>query len=103
MSTPARRNTEGYKMLMQPRLLPRLRWLAVPLFFSPMLLWAQTPAGSISGTVYDSTGAVVPNAAMTMTNKDTGLLRNLLSSADGSYTVAALPPGTYQVKTAMPG
>ena len=40
---------------------------------------------------------------MTMTNKDTGLLRNLVSSADGTYTAAALPPGIYQVKTGMTG
>jgi len=90
-------------MSTQLRVLPRLGWLVVTFFLQSMLLWGQTPTGSISGTVYDATGAVVPNAAITMTNRDTGLVRNLLTAPDGSYTAAALPPGVYEVKAAMPG
>ncbi len=90
-------------MLTQPRLLPRLFWLGVAFCLPSMPLWAQTPTGSISGTVHDATGAVVPNAVITMTNRDTGLLRNLLTAIDGSYTAAALPPGVYQVKAGMAG
>ncbi|HLK69734.1 MAG TPA: carboxypeptidase regulatory-like domain-containing protein [Bryobacteraceae bacterium] len=69
----------------------------------PVMLWAQTPTGSISGVVHDASGAVVPNAAITMTNRDTGLVRNLLSETDGAYALAALPPGVYQIKIAVPG
>ncbi|HTS28648.1 MAG TPA: carboxypeptidase-like regulatory domain-containing protein [Bryobacteraceae bacterium] len=68
-----------------------------------MLLWAQTPTGSIAGVVHDASGAVVPNASIAMTGQDTGLLRNLLSASDGSYIATALPPGVYQVKVAMSG
>jgi hypothetical protein len=68
-----------------------------------MLTWAQTPTGSIAGVVHDPTGAVVPNAAITVINRDTGLERSLMTSGDGSYNVPALPPGVYQVKTVMAG
>src|SRR5437867_75299 len=90
-------------MFTRPCLLLRLRWLVVTLFLASMLLWGQTPTGSISGTVHDASGAVVPNAAITVTNRDTGLIRNLMPAIDGSYTAAALPPGVYQVKATMQG
>src|ERR1041384_7069615 len=90
-------------MLTRPRLLPRFRCLVVTLFLLSTLLWAQTPTGSISGTVHDATSAVVPNAAITLLNRDTGLVRNLLTAIDGSYTAPALPPGVYPVKAALPG
>ncbi len=80
----------------------RMLWVAAFLL-SGTLLWGQAPTGSISGVVHDASGAVVPNAAITLTNRDTGSLRNLLTSSDGSYTAAALPAGSYQVKTVMPG
>ncbi len=81
---------------------PCARWMAM-LAGATMLLWPQTPTGSISGVVHDASGAVVPSAAITLTNRDTGLVRTLLTAIDGSYTAAALPPGVYQVKTAMSG
>src|SRR6185436_18807413 len=40
---------------------------------------------------------------ISMANPATGVLRNLVTAIDGTYTAAALPPGTYQVKAAMPG
>src|SRR5262249_20058423 len=90
-------------MLTQPRLLPRFCWLSISLILLSVSLFAQAPTGSISGTVHDATGAVVPNAAITLTNRDSGFIRNLLSAGDGSYNVAALPPGVYQVKSTVPG
>src|SRR4051794_3993388 len=89
-------------MLTQPGLLPRLCSLALAVF-STSILFAQTPTGTVSGTVQDASGAVVPNAVILMTHKETGSQRNLLTTMDGTYTVAALPPGTYQVKTSMKG
>src|SRR5262249_54765645 len=57
----------------------------------------------ISGTVHDGSGAVVPDTVITLTNRDSGVVRNLISAIDGSYAAAALPPGVYQVKAAMKG
>ncbi len=58
---------------------------------------AQTPAGTIIGVVSDATGAVVVRARITITNRATGLVRNLTTSAEGDYSAVALPPGNYQV------
>src|ERR1039458_1495269 len=52
---------------------------------------AQAPVGDISGTVFDESGAVIPNAQVTITNKDTGLVRNVTSNPAGLYNASALP------------
>jgi len=52
--------------------------------------------GAISGTVQDSTGAVIPNADVRITNQDTGVLTRVLKTdGDGSFTANLLPVGTY--------
>lgn len=58
---------------------------------------SQASSGQISGSVTDATGASVPNASVTVTNKETGLTRTVQSSDDGVFTVVLLPPGTYGV------
>jgi hypothetical protein len=60
---------------------------------------AQTAAtGALTGTVTDSTGAVVPNATVTATSVDTGQARTATTGADGVYKFTLLPPGNYSVK-----
>ncbi|MBI3695496.1 MAG: TonB-dependent receptor [Acidobacteria bacterium] len=65
--------------------------------------WAQAPTGIIAGVVNDESGAAIPNAAVTVTNKDTGLVRSTITSLNGTYSVPALPAGNYEVKTEAPG
>src|SRR5438552_2392617 len=64
---------------------------------------AQAQVGGLAGTVFDETGAVVPNAPITITNKETGLVRNLNSGSDGRFSVSALPAGLYEVKAEAAG
>jgi hypothetical protein len=64
---------------------------------------AQAPTGIITGVVTDATGAVVAGARITITNRATGLSRNLSTSAEGDYSAAALPPGDYQVTAEATG
>src|SRR4051794_12471938 len=59
---------------------------------------AQSERGTISGTVHDATGAVVPGAKVTLTNSQTGVTFALPSNAGGDFTVPQLPVGTYTVK-----
>src|SRR5947209_11182676 len=59
---------------------------------------AQSERGTISGTVHDATGAVVPSAKVTLTNSQTGVTFALPSNAGGDFTVPQLPVGTYTVK-----
>ncbi|MGH9510264.1 MAG: carboxypeptidase regulatory-like domain-containing protein, partial [Terriglobales bacterium] len=65
--------------------------------FSPVPLWSQSAGGSISGYVYDATGAVVPDTTVRATNTDTGLSRTVKSDNRGYYLVAPLPVGAYDV------
>ena len=67
-------------------------------------VWAQaTASASITGTVVDSSGAVVPNAQVTITNKDTGLTRTMKTTGEGSYSFPLLPAGNYELKVTMTG
>src|SRR5579863_1248520 len=60
------------------------------------LLLAQT-SGSISGTVTDSTGAVVPGAKVTATNQSTNSARSAETNPSGAYSITSLAPGPYRV------
>ena len=58
---------------------------------------AQTFRGGIAGTVQDKTGAVVPNAKISLTGTDTGLKRETVSTNAGDYSLQDLPLGTYSI------
>lgn len=59
--------------------------------------------GTISGTVVDSSGAMVAGAQVTATNSATGLKSSQKTSGSGSYTLTALPPGNYSVNVQAAG
>ena len=87
-------------------MLKELRTVVLPSFFVILLssaLFAQAPTGTILGTVTDSTGAVVPNANVTITNKATGNPRSLTTNAEGSFSAPALLAGDYEVRGEMQG
>ena len=58
---------------------------------------------NIVGTITDPTGAVVPNAKVTVTNTDNGYARNAASNSTGSYAARELPIGNYQVNVEAQG
>lgn len=60
--------------------------------------FAQAPIGTIAGTVTDDSGALVANAAVTVTNVETGLKRDLKSDSLGQFAAPALPAGRYEVR-----
>ena len=55
-----------------------------------------TNLGTIRGTVTDANGAVIPNASVKITDKGTGLSRDLTTNGEGNYVAAALKSGTYE-------
>src|SRR5579862_7605625 len=59
---------------------------------------AQVLYGSLVGTVTDPTGAVIPNASVTITDSQTGVSREEKTDGSGRYSVANLAPGTYSVR-----
>ena len=64
---------------------------------------AQEVTGSIVGTVKDQSGAVVPNAKVTITNTDTSVARTLTANQDGDFTAPLLPLGNYSITAEAPG
>src|SRR6185437_14941792 len=60
------------------------------------------PAGSIRGRVLDPSGAVIPNAKVTVTSGQ-GITRSVNSDAEGRYTLRQLTPGSYSVMAQAPG
>jgi hypothetical protein len=63
----------------------------------------QAPTGTIAGVITDPAGAPVAGARLSIVNRDSGLTRNLTTSAEGDYSAAALPPGVYQVTAEAAG
>src|SRR5262249_26973057 len=64
---------------------------------------AQSPTGTIAGVGTDPAGATLAGARVTITNRASGLSRNLTTSADGDYSAPSLPPGDYQVMVEATG
>ncbi len=69
---------------------------------SAPVLFAQG-TGSITGTVRDNTGAVVPNADVTLTAAGTQTTQHTTTNAEGEYLFAAIPPGSYDLTVTAPG
>ena len=65
--------------------------------------YAQIRSATITGTVRDSTGAVVPDAAVVVTQQETGIATNVSTTAAGIFTAPYLPAGTYTVSLAATG
>ena len=64
---------------------------------------AQSDRGTITGTVTDQAGAMVPDATVVVTNADTGIATRVATSDTGNYTVPSLPAGPYQVAVTKDG
>src|SRR5678815_3659410 len=83
--------------------LPALLLALIPFIAAPAL--AQSPnTASMIVNVVDQTGAVVPDAKVSVVNAATGALREAVSNSDGSATISALPlTGTYTVTVSREG
>ena len=64
---------------------------------------AQQGTAQISGRVTDEQGAVLPGVSVVVRNEDTGVSRELTSSAEGTFSAAQLPPGRYAVTAKLTG
>ena len=65
--------------------------------------FAQTATGTITGTISDPAGAVVPNAPLELKNSATGTVYQTVSSSTGNYTLSQLPAATYELTVNVPG
>jgi len=69
----------------------------------PALAQATISSGSIQGTVLDPQGAAVADARITVTNKSTGAVNRLATTATGAFNASALAPGDYIVRVEAKG
>ena len=71
--------------------------------FCSLSLLGQTATGSISGTVTDASGAVVPKATVVLTDEATTSKRETISNNSGFFNFAAIPVGSYTVTISAKG
>jgi hypothetical protein len=64
---------------------------------------AQETTGTVSGTVKDESGAVIPGTTVQVRNVATGLSRSVSSDAQGRYQVSQLSPGSYEIESSSAG
>jgi len=64
-------------------------------------VWAQN--ATVSGTVADSAGALIPGVEVTATNINTGIVATMITNETGAYTFSSLQPGTYRLSASLPG
>ncbi|MDR3727357.1 MAG: TonB-dependent receptor [Terracidiphilus sp.] len=93
---------------MQSRLLKVSRFLLLALFGIVLLTvnnqcFGQDTNASLSGTVSDPTGAVIPGAKLALTNQATGFQATFVSSPSGEFTFRNMTPGKYNLAATAPG
>ena len=77
--------------------------VAILLLLGATLVQAQQETATITGEIKDATGASIPQAAITITNTQTGISINSVSSEQGLYTVPNLRPGIYTLTVEKTG
>ncbi|MBI1791445.1 MAG: carboxypeptidase regulatory-like domain-containing protein [Acidobacteria bacterium] len=70
---------------------------------APVVVFGQTTAATINGSVTDEAGAVVADARILVSNEETGVKHETRSNGDGSFSVPGLPVGRYTVAISRPG
>ncbi len=80
-------------------------WLAVIALaaFLPLTAHAQVSTASVTGTVMDSQGAVVPNASIALINVDTRVEMHSETNETGRYVIINITPGRYTLEATKPG
>ena len=77
--------------------------LCAALVVCPSILFAQSYTGTITGTLKDTSGAVIPHASITITNQQTDRQESAMTDLEGRYTSVPLPPGEYRVEASLQG
>src|SRR4030095_868614 len=78
-------------------------WLYLYLYLCSGIAHGQVTTGTISGTVPNSAGAVIPGATVTIQNVDTGIGRTVTTDTAGRYLAPQLALGTHEVTAAAGG
>lgn len=76
---------------------------ALILFARMGTIHAQTASGSVSGTVRDASGGVLPGVSVSAKNLETGAVRTAMTDAGGSFQILSVPAADYAVEAALAG
>jgi Carboxypeptidase regulatory-like domain len=68
-----------------------------------LTVWAQVDTATLTGTVRDATGAVMPNVTLIATEMNTGVKTTVKTGNDGNYVITPLKIGTYSVSVTATG
>jgi len=82
---------------------PAFALLVVVLAVSPSVLHAQTTSASVSGTVQDAQGGVLPGVTVTMTSRTQGNALTTVSDAGGRFVFPIVRPDTYTLRATLEG
>src|SRR5688572_29340478 len=83
---------------------PRLGSFILALMLAlPGSLWAQQGTTDLRGNLQDSQGGSLPGVTVTIRNQNTGMFRETISNADGTYFVSGLVPGVYEITAELSG
>ena len=96
-------STERRQMSPRTRLLTILCALCLVLPLGALQLWSQNQSGKFMGTIYDPSGAAVPNATVIMANHKADRVEMTTSGVNGNFKFTALPAGEYEMKVLKRG
>src|ERR1700740_3281302 len=94
-------NPRRWSMVIGRRCL--LVYLLLALTAVPTPIYAQVAGATLAGTATDSSGAVVPNAKVSIKNTATGVVRDIETDSAGFYSAPNLLPGVYDITAVSPG
>src|ERR1044071_7063235 len=77
--------------------------LVALLLLCASLSFGQTALATVTGTISDASGAVLPNTPITLRNLENGQVFTAASSSTGNFTVSQLPIGDYDLTVTAPG
>ena len=80
-----------------------VRLLVILTLFVPASAFAQQGTAEVRGRVMDAQEAALPGVTVTVRNQDTGMYRETISTADGTYFVTGIVPGRYEVTASLQG
>src|ERR1051325_8547174 len=81
----------------------RLLFAAIGFFLVSSVAWPQASSSTVRGTVTDAQQAVVPNAAVVLTNVSTNVSRSTVTNEAGLYVFPGMIPGNYRITAEFPG
>jgi hypothetical protein len=102
LTSPVRAQ-QSRAILLEDRMHPIRNSVVIVCLLMAVSVFAQTDRGTITGTIGDATGAVIPGASITATNTATSARYETISTETGNYTLAQLPAGVYELTVELSG